>query len=331
MYYEHIKYQNRPKIQCFAVMINNRMAHFHNDLELLYVLDGTVCVECKGKTYTLHTQDILILDRNEVHCLHRTNEDNLLLALQFDPSDMMELSPKFMGIRLIKHLYSVSDGEQYTALKQLFITILNHYTVQDPSLPLKKMQLICDICILLSEKLDSIVLSDQRLARETQNNHRLIEIMDYINQNYTNHLSLNQTANQFGLSAPYLSRLFKENIGVTFSQYLARTRVHRAAQMIAGSPQNLLDICMACGFSTLHYFNKAFYAEFSCKPSEYRGATKTIKYYFFTPQEKEDGSTEHIIIDVRPFLDYLQNPSKTVLLSSFPEIAPSNVMTSHAP
>ena len=113
MNYEHIKYPSKPKIQCFAVMINNRMAHFHNDMEFIYVVEGSVCVECKTETYVLNTRDILILESNVVHSLYRTDENNLLLAMQFDPSVMIELSPQFHRLHWLKHLYTANDGAQY--------------------------------------------------------------------------------------------------------------------------------------------------------------------------------------------------------------------------
>lgn len=299
---ELVQYKENPKIQCFAVIINNRMPHLHDDIEIIYVLKGSITVERKDKVDTLRAQDIFIFERNVVHALRKTNEENLLLAIQFNVGNMTEISPEFLKIRLKRHRFTPSDGVRYAAIKDAFYQMLDSYAHQaDAWMPLKRMQLICGLCILISEALEHVILSDAVLAREEKNSLRLIQMLDFIMENHANEISLKDVAAHFGLSASHLSRIFKENMGISFGRYLSRTRVRHAERMLVATDRSLLDICMSCGFSDPQSLNRAFFEEYGCRLSEYRHTMRNTKYFFGTA----DSDREDIIIDVENLRDAL--------------------------
>lgn len=205
---ESILYKENPKIQCFAAMINYRMAHFHDDLEILYVLKGSVVIERKDKANILKQGEIFVLERNVVHSLRKTNEPHLLLTLQVNLSNLTEISPDFLLMRLNRHLYTPADGKQYQTLKSLFRRILDNYAQPEPIRPLKNMQLICDICILFFEELSHITLPERELAHEEKNNALLSLLLNYIQQSYMYSPSLSEFGKGHGLNVRYLSRFF---------------------------------------------------------------------------------------------------------------------------
>lgn len=307
---EYVHYKEKPNIQCFMVMINYRMAHYHNDFEILYVLKGSVIIERKDKVNALHTHDIFIIERNVVHSLRKTSEDNLLLVLQFNLSNFTDISPDFLQIRLNKHLFTPDGSAQYATLKMLFQRMLDNHAQPPMTRALKNMQLICDTCILFSEKLDHSILSESDFAREERNNILLSELMNYIHQNYAHTFTLSDFGRQQGFSAHYLSRFFKENMGITFSRYLSSVRTSRAEYLITHTEKSLLDICMECGFSNTSYFNKAFFEDYGCRPSEYLNTPISQTLYFAT--QKPSGESQHIIADAQQIKQYIQNPNVSI-------------------
>jgi AraC-like DNA-binding protein len=62
----------------------------------------------------------------------------------------------------------------------------------------------------------------------------------------------------------------KDNLGMSFQQYLNKVRIKNAEHMIAGTDKSNLDICIACGFSDDRYLRKAFVAEYGCTPAQYK-------------------------------------------------------------
>jgi AraC-like DNA-binding protein/ligand-binding sensor protein len=92
----------------------------------------------------------------------------------------------------------------------------------------------------------------------------------FIWENYTRKISLQEVARASGLSAPYFSTVFKEEMGENLSNYLNRLRVEKAAAMLKETNLPISEIAAACGFEDQSWFSKIFrnYAGFS--PGKYR-------------------------------------------------------------
>jgi AraC-like DNA-binding protein/ligand-binding sensor protein len=92
----------------------------------------------------------------------------------------------------------------------------------------------------------------------------------YIWGNYTRKISLQEIAEASGLSAPYFSTIFKEEMGENLSNYLNRLRVEKAATMLAETELTLSEIAAACGFEDQSWFSKIFKSFTSLSPGKYR-------------------------------------------------------------
>jgi AraC-like DNA-binding protein len=92
----------------------------------------------------------------------------------------------------------------------------------------------------------------------------------YIWKHYTRKLSLKEIANASGLSAPYLSMIFKEEMGENLSNYLNRLRVEKAADMLVATTLPISEITSACGFEDQSWFSKIFKNITGLTPGKYR-------------------------------------------------------------
>jgi AraC-like DNA-binding protein/ligand-binding sensor protein len=92
----------------------------------------------------------------------------------------------------------------------------------------------------------------------------------YIWENYTRKISLQEIAEASGLSAPYFSTIFKEEMGENLSNYLNRLRVEKATTMLAETELTLNEIASACGFEDQSWFSKIFKSFTSLSPGKYR-------------------------------------------------------------
>jgi AraC-like DNA-binding protein/ligand-binding sensor protein len=92
----------------------------------------------------------------------------------------------------------------------------------------------------------------------------------YIWKNYTRKISLREIADISGLSAPYFSTIFKEEMGENLSCYLNRLRVEKAATMLAETELTLNAISSACGFEDQSWFSKIFKSFTGLSPGKYR-------------------------------------------------------------
>jgi AraC-like DNA-binding protein/ligand-binding sensor protein len=92
----------------------------------------------------------------------------------------------------------------------------------------------------------------------------------YIWENYTRKISLQEIAAASGLSAPYFSTIFKNEMEENLSNYLNRLRVEKATAMLAETNMALSEIATACGFEDQSWFSKIFKSFTGVSPGKYR-------------------------------------------------------------
>ena len=99
----------------------------------------------------------------------------------------------------------------------------------------------------------------------------IYEARNYIKEHFSDpELSLGETADYIHVSAPYLSKKFKEETGDSFGEYLQRLRLSKAMSMLSESDLPIYEIAFRCGYSTQHYFSTAFKKELNVSPADYR-------------------------------------------------------------
>jgi elongation factor P len=93
----------------------------------------------------------------------------------------------------------------------------------------------------------------------------------YIYENYTRKISLKEVADASGLSAPYFSNIFKEEMGENLTNYLNRLRVEKAGRLLTETEMSLSEIAGVCGFENQSWFSKIFTSFTGISPGKYRG------------------------------------------------------------
>jgi YesN/AraC family two-component response regulator len=96
------------------------------------------------------------------------------------------------------------------------------------------------------------------------------KIIDYIKSNYSKDVYLDQMAERFGTSTSYLSRYFKQSVGVNFHRYLSNIRIDEAKKMLALTDKTITEIAQAVGFNNRNIFLRMFKKLEGLNPSEYR-------------------------------------------------------------
>lgn len=94
--------------------------------------------------------------------------------------------------------------------------------------------------------------------------------LDLIYDNLHNKITLNDLADNVGLSAPYLSKLFHKEVGVTVSQYISQKRVEAAENLLKFSDYSCIEISNYLCFNSESYFIQVFKSYTKLTPKEYR-------------------------------------------------------------
>jgi len=99
----------------------------------------------------------------------------------------------------------------------------------------------------------------------------------FIKENFTRKISLGEVAKVAGLSAPYFSTIFKEEMGENLSKYINRQRVEKASKMLLETDLPLIEISNACCFDDQSWFSKIFRSFTGISPSKFRSQGGKIK------------------------------------------------------
>ena len=102
----------------------------------------------------------------------------------------------------------------------------------------------------------------------------------YIEEHFSDELSLENIADAVGFNKSYLATVFKRATGITVNEYIYKTRVYKACELIAYSDLPLAEVSNMTGFKNVQHFNRVFKKHIGIPPGEYRNATpkKLIDY-----------------------------------------------------
>ncbi|MDR1128561.1 MAG: helix-turn-helix domain-containing protein [Treponema sp.] len=130
----------------------------------------------------------------------------------------------------------------------------------------KNPEELTDILYLIVDRMAGRIFSFQGIRHASA----LRKAERFIWENYTRKICLKEIAEASGLSAPYFSSIFKEEMGENLSTYLNRLRVERAATMLIESNMSLCEIAGVCGFEDQSWFSKIFKSYTGKSPGKYR-------------------------------------------------------------
>lgn len=93
---------------------------------------------------------------------------------------------------------------------------------------------------------------------------------EYIDGNFAKNISLEEVSRVINLSPYYFSRVFKEETGVNFVDYITNVRIDKAKELIASGTYSMKEVCAMVGYSDPNYFSRAFKKNVGVSPSEYK-------------------------------------------------------------
>jgi len=126
-----------------------------------------------------------------------------------------------------------------------------------------------EVCLLTTEVLEEIiaVLYENRFKK--QGNEHLMNAIQYIRKHYSEDLSLDEVAKNVFVSGYYLSHLFREELDITYSDYLNKIRMEAAVKLMKEKNHLIQDIATMTGFKDAAYFCKTFKKYNGLTPKKY--------------------------------------------------------------
>lgn len=263
-----------------VIEIDNRMAanviihekakfvvpeHWHNHLEITYILKGEMHICIDGKASLVKSDDLIIINSKQVHSIEGDNEDvfiGLTIIVSYD-----FLKKSYPDIDKI--IFELRDNKELMDLKRIFREIAIFYTQSNNSLNyLKINSLVYEVMyILLKNYTVKKDISNSCLSQKYL--ERMMRITDYINENYKDNITLENVAANFNFSKEYLSRSFTKYMGINFKNYLVSVRLSNAYRDLINMDYSITYIALENGFPNLKSFITAFKRTYGETPYKY--------------------------------------------------------------
>lgn len=247
--------------------------HWHRNLELCYFLQGGFPSLVGNRRRFVQDGDLILVNSNEIHC-HGDGpvgeHCGLLLVANMDfwSGFCPELSRLEFDLELCPR--------QIPALKEqmhaLYSASLACQNGEEPGAGWERLRIYSQICgvYYTLTKYFSRYRQEGAGHQAVSGNSGIREIIQYINDRYTEPLTLQDIAEHFAISREYLSRMFRKQLGMTVKEYLCSVRLTHAYQLLTHTDKSTIEIAMESGFPDLRALNREFKAMYHTTPKEYQ-------------------------------------------------------------
>lgn len=231
--------------------------HFHQNLELIYVISGKLRCNIGGREDVLAPDDFALCLSNEIHSLH-PDSDTVYWVGVFSEDFVPEFAAAVKG--------KVGEGSRFRCggadgalLPYLRQNLLKEGT-PDFYLLSSCLYAVC-----------GMYLEQVHLTERHRNESSIMNfILDYISGNYRSCITLKNIADALGYDYFYFSRIFYSIFGMYFNDYLNTYRFNAAVGLLLKTNLPITQVALESGFQSIRTFNDVFRRKTGSSPAEYR-------------------------------------------------------------
>ena len=251
--------------------------HWHEELEVIFVVEGSVIVGAGTAEKILHEGDGFFINSNILHDVRQVeNHGGVIKSLVFHPYLIGNLRSIFWSkyLRpLIKNknlpfIYFNGNSEKDFQIVSWIRQAWESEAEEKFGFEFEVRNFLSKIILKISEgKIEKIYAPTPQEQRDAE---RLKQMIKFIEQNFTKDLTVAEIAEQVSVSKSECLNCFKRTTGISPIQFLKEYRLLLASEKIRSTQKNISEIAEDCGFLDMSYFAKSFRQMFKISPTAYR-------------------------------------------------------------
>ena len=242
--------------------------HATDAITILFVQGGEGSIVCAERSYPLGAGTICLIGRGKYHYTLPEHPEAYVRSKIFIPFSLFEkilaLFPneKIHRMKEKTFVYSPLSAKAKQEAERIFQSLLSSDAAdREASFVAASLQLL----ILLDRFSSADILAAQ---------NPIAQAVEYINRNLSKELSMDEICEALHISKYHFCRKFKQSTGMTVMNYILKTRITLARDMLSSTQNSITEISMKCGFSSVSYFCRVFKTDVGKTPSDFRKSAK---------------------------------------------------------
>ena len=258
--------------------------HRHEFIEIVYIISGRAKHIIGDNEYSVKKGDVSVINANEAHAFIADtdcNEEFLAYDLMFTPEfldssclssdDFSLLANSFLFYSIFpdeigfKQRFNLIQGNN-REIGSIFEKIYNEYKSSKTGYVNLIRLYIAEIIIMLLRKIES---SEKNTLTDSQK-HIVGAVIDYVENNYSMKIKIDEIASKMFFSKNYLSKIFKKETGSSIHEFLTEIRIKEVSRLLTSTNDTISDIALSCGFTDMKSFYSIFKKYTGQTPKQYR-------------------------------------------------------------
>lgn len=233
--------------------------HWHNEFEIIRIISGCFTLYVDNIPYSMVAGDVAFVNCKSLHrgepfdCTYECIVvDFSLLKRKSDITVFSYIEPLLNSEMSFRVLYNNYSTKLYAVINALFLLL-------ETECEFYELAVVGNLYLLLqlaySEK---IICKSPKIGKNATQTAIVSDLIEWIEENFTEHISLQGLAKKAGISPNYLCRVFKLYTGKSPIEYVNHVRVEGVCYDIAYGGKSITDIALENGFNDVSYFCKVF-------------------------------------------------------------------------
>lgn len=283
--YDNVDYENYPP-------------HWHSAVEILMPVDNSYTAIVEGETYVVKPYELLFIGSEVVHSTIAPREGRRYF-FQIDIAGIRNIAGinailPFVG--QVRHFTPSSTPEIHRKLVKLYEEICNEYfdsedlngdmkisddfSISTLCEPIIYAKFLTMLAIIGKYQLENALSNSLTQVKRKEYASKIMSICSYIDEHFTEEITLEEVASVAGYSKFHFSRIFKQLTNISFYKYVNLQRIKYAEELLLNPDLSISKIAIACGYSSTSAFIRMFKQLKNCTPTDYKELHKN--YHFKT-------------------------------------------------
>ncbi|MBM6935693.1 AraC family transcriptional regulator [Enterococcus cecorum] len=228
---------------------------------LVYVSNGSGILQVRNQQYALNTGNIAVINCLDSYKLNADSQGWQIFWIHINGKMMKEIYKMILDIGKDNPIFQLNSLVEITKIwEEIYATTNSDTKIKELLINEQLFHLINQVLKVQSEFLQTT----------TSHKEKIQQVRNYLEENFSSQISLDQLAEIFYINKYYLTRIYKEIYQQTINQTLTQLRITKAKELLRYSELSMVEIAVSCGFQDASYFSKVFKKIEGESPQKYR-------------------------------------------------------------